>query len=224
MATLLLRLAGPLQAWGVQSLYDVRDSGREPSKSGVIGLLCAALGRPREADVGDLAALRFGVRVDREGRLSSDYQTWQAIGPKGKMTDCGVSRRYYLADAVFLAGLEGPAALLEQIQEALRRPRWALCLGRKAFVPSQPIRLEDGLRTGESLEEALRLYPWLGGREVPPQRLRVALEAAAGQPDPAGVVGVTLRADVPLSFAERRFASRRVLTLMYDNPGSKEEA
>jgi len=47
----------------------------EPSKSGVVGLLCAALGRPRAADGSDLAALRMGVRVDREGVLKVDYQT-----------------------------------------------------------------------------------------------------------------------------------------------------
>ncbi len=49
MSVLLLRLAGPLQSWGTQSRFRVRDTGREPSKSGVIGLLCTALGRPRTA-------------------------------------------------------------------------------------------------------------------------------------------------------------------------------
>ena len=43
MSVLLLRLAGPMQAWGTQSRFTVRDTGLEPSKSGVIGLLCAAL-------------------------------------------------------------------------------------------------------------------------------------------------------------------------------------
>jgi len=75
MTTLLLRLAGPMQSWGTQSRFDHRDTGLEPSKSGVVGLLCAALGRPRAADGSDLAALRMGVRVDREGVLKVDYQT-----------------------------------------------------------------------------------------------------------------------------------------------------
>ena len=65
MDTLLIRLIAPMQSWGVQSNYTVRDTGLEPSKSGVIGLLCAALGRPREADVADLTAVRMGVRIDR---------------------------------------------------------------------------------------------------------------------------------------------------------------
>src|SRR5258708_39825081 len=75
MGTLLLRLAAPMQSWGTQSRFVVRDTGLEPSKSGVIGLLCAALGRPREAPVEDLAGLRMGVRVDREGVMQTDYHT-----------------------------------------------------------------------------------------------------------------------------------------------------
>ena len=37
MATLLLRLAAPLQAWGADSKFETRKTGREPTKSGVIG-------------------------------------------------------------------------------------------------------------------------------------------------------------------------------------------
>lgn len=214
MATLLLRLAGPMQSWGVQSLYEVRDSEREPSKSGVIGLLCAALGRPRTEPLDDLASLRFGVRADREGRLASDYQTWQELKPGGVVGERGISRRYYLADAVFLAGLEGDGDLLATLEAALRRPRWALYLGRKAFVPSRPVWLKDGLREHETLEKALERYRWIGGPGVPPARLRVVTDCAEGE---------RLVADVPLSFAERRFASRRVRTSFVPCPAAEEE-
>ena len=43
--TLLLRLDGPLQSWGVASRYARRDTLDHQSKSGVIGLCAAALGR-----------------------------------------------------------------------------------------------------------------------------------------------------------------------------------
>ncbi|MFQ5421285.1 MAG: type I-E CRISPR-associated protein Cas5/CasD, partial [Anaerolineae bacterium] len=72
MPTLLLRCVAPLQAWDTQSNFGVRTTGREPSKSGIIGLLCAALGRPRAEPVADLAALKMGVRVDQEGRILRD--------------------------------------------------------------------------------------------------------------------------------------------------------
>ena len=71
MATLLLRLAAPLQAWGADSKFETRKTGREPTKSGVIGLLAAALGLRRDEREAllRLTGLRFGVRVEREGQL-----------------------------------------------------------------------------------------------------------------------------------------------------------
>lgn len=207
--TLLLRLVGPMQSWGVSSRFTVRETGREPSKSGVVGLLAAALGRPRHASIADLAALRMGVRVDREGKVAMDYHTaLDVVKADGKRPPYPkhakftvVSRRYYLADAVFLVGLEGDdPALLRQLQAALRHPVWPLYLGRKAFVPACPVWLPDGLRENRALEEALQLYPLLTERPSG-SRLRVVLE------DPTGPI---VRPDQPLSFAERRFAPRRV--------------
>src|SRR5512136_490986 len=84
MGTLLLRLVGPMQSWGMQSNFTHRDTGLEPSKSGVIGLICAALGKPRDENhpdnarkpsLDELAKLRMGVRVDREGLVQCDYHT-----------------------------------------------------------------------------------------------------------------------------------------------------
>ena len=79
MPTLLIRLQGPLQSWGTRSRFDHRDTWPYPTKSGVVGLLAAALGRDRREDVSDLAALRMGVRVDRKGVLKVDYQTDQFV-------------------------------------------------------------------------------------------------------------------------------------------------
>ena len=78
MSTLLLRLAAPLQAWGTDSKFEVRRTNREPSKSGVIGLLAAALGLRRDADLSELSALRFGVRVDRNGEVIKDFHMAKA--------------------------------------------------------------------------------------------------------------------------------------------------
>ena len=75
MSTLLLRLAAPLQSWGIDSRFDTRRTERLPSKSGVIGLIAAALGLRRDADLSELCALRFGVRVDRDGERLRDFHT-----------------------------------------------------------------------------------------------------------------------------------------------------
>ncbi len=215
MAVLLLRLQGPMQSWGVQSRFSIRDTGLEPSKSGVIGLLCAALGRPRTESVADLAHLRMGIRVDREGVLRSDYHTAQnLLKAGGGRKETELSTRYYLADACFLVGLQGEdEALLQRLHTALRTPVWPLYLGRKSFVPSEPVWLRDGLVTGTSHAEALQRYPPL----APPLRhdagrpLRVVLDDAAG---------VEQRRDVPLSFAHRTFATRSVSTHFWPAPNA----
>jgi len=216
MDTLLIRLIAPMQSWGVQSNYTVRDTGLEPSKSGVIGLLCAALGRPREADVADLTAVRMGVRIDREGTLRSDFHIVQDVldsDGKNVRKSSIVTSRYYLADAAFLVGLEGKHELLNELQAALQQPKWAIYLGRKAFTPSQPVWLGDGLQVDTSLEQALRAYGWIvRWREgSTPQQVRFVMEAADG---------AQVRADVPISFAARRFSSRRVHVGVWEVPSA----
>jgi CRISPR system Cascade subunit CasD len=221
--TLLLRLAGPMQSWGLDSRFDQRDTGLEPSKSGVLGLVCAALGKPRDDRAGpwpslsQLASLRMGVRVMREGTLRVDFQTagggefpgrksygvWKASGSPGGTV---VSPRHYLADADFLVGLEGPLPLLRQIEEALNNPVWQLSLGRKSYVPTLPVTFppdqpQNPAVREAGLEEALTSFvdPQSRGR----QRfvLEASLESTAER-----------RQDVPLSFRDRAFAVRGVET------------
>jgi len=218
MDTLLIRLSAPMQSWGTQSRFTMRDTGLEPSKSGVIGLLCAAVGIDRENDAAlrPSAALRMGVRVDREGLLQVDYHTAQnVLMANGKVKETELSNRYYLANAAFLVGLESKdLALLERLYAALYKPVWALFLGRKAFVPGEPVPLEDGLRQNETLEQALQNYPCLCKPEE--DKLRVILEDRNG---------VIVRTDQPISFsrAGRKFAPRRVSVSFYDAPKPMRE-
>jgi len=221
MNVLLLRLAGPMQSWGVQSRFTVRDTGLEPSKSAVVGLLCAALGRSRSGPVDDLADLCMAVRVDQEGVMLRDFHT---AGKGGILKASGdierknvvVSTRYYLADARFLVGLEGDdLSWLSQLHNALRDPVWPLYLGRKAFPPGEPAWLHDGLRRKASLDEVLQVYPWLGHDPAKrPDQVRRICD------DPAGP---EVRPDRPLSFAERRFAPRRVRTDFMPAPPLRQE-
>lgn len=219
MATLLLRLAGPMQSWGTQSRFSVRDTDLEPSFSGVVGMICAALGRPREEPVEDLAGLRMGLRVDREGRRSVDYHTAGGTHRRGdrygvykadarSTPQTVVSYRYYLVDAQFLVALEGVQDLLARVDQALTRPAWALSLGRRSFPPSLPVRIRDGFGDAP-LEGALRARSWERrlSEELPPEQLRLVLPAAPGDRS-------EVRTDVPLSFADgaRAFASRYVRT------------
>jgi CRISPR system Cascade subunit CasD len=230
MPTLLLRLAGPMQSWGTQSRFSVRDTGLEPSKSAVVGLLCAALGKPREEREGDgfptvaeLAALRMGVRVNHEGVPRVDYHTaggthrrgerYGVVKASGAPGDTVTSRRHYLSDADFLVGLEGDAELLARLDAALARPRWQIFLGRKSFVPGVPARVPGGVREA-SLLDALRDHAPQAEEEgsgVEPGRWRFVYDSS---PDEATEV----RADFPLSFSARRHTLRYVKTDFFVNP------
>ncbi len=205
--TLLLRLKAPMQSWGVSSRFSIRDTGKEPSKSGVIGLLCAALGISRdEANLENsvfrkLTELKMNVRVLREGVMQKDYHTAQNIAKAaGGTKPTELSTRWYLADADFLVGLESDdLSLLENLQNALKKPKWQLFLGRKAFVPSVPVyQAKDGLQNGE-IETVLQNFEIGSGDEN--QRLIIEDEN-----------GTEVRQDVPLDFAKRRFSLRRVRT------------
>ncbi|MFI8792954.1 type I-E CRISPR-associated protein Cas5/CasD [Streptomyces sp. NPDC055105] len=89
--TLLARLTGPLQAWGVLSRFDRRDTHTHPTKSGFIGMLAAALGHDRADDVTHLTALRYGVRIDQPGTIVTDYHTVGSgtypLRPRDLLTD-----------------------------------------------------------------------------------------------------------------------------------------
>ena len=148
MATLLLRLAAPLQAWGSDSKFNIRSTEREPTKSGVIGMLAAALGIQRNDDpkkLEPLNALRFGVRVEKEGKLLRDFHMVHEMTGK---KNSHVTERYYLSDAVFIAVLGSEdKVFLEQLAYALKHPVYPLFLGRRSCPPTLPLVL--GIRDDE---------------------------------------------------------------------------
>ena len=213
MSTLILRLAAPMQAWGSDAKYNYRTTGREPTKSGVLGMLAAALGCPRDdrEEIARLSELRFGVRADREGKVIRDYQTACARKKGGLMTygelqedragrgEVTLTYRDYLCDAVFVVGLEGPGKYLETLQEALRHPVYPLFLGRRSCPPVGPVCL--GIRE-EGLEETLRslplqIRPW----QKPAGAVRLILEGGPGSIQ-----------DVPISYSplKREFGFRGI--------------
>lgn len=172
MSVLLLRLAAPLQAWGSSSKFDIRTTEREPTKSGVIGMIASALSIQRNAENSDdeikkLNKVRFGVRVEKEGKLIKDFH----MAYSGKLSDSEkrhtslskmknnihLSERYYLSDAVFLVAIESDdTELLKKIESALQRPVYPLFLGRRSCPPTLPVVY--GMRDSE-LTEVLRNEP-----------------------------------------------------------------
>lgn len=214
MSTLLLRLAAPLQAWGTDSKFEVRRTNREPSKSGVIGLLAAALGLRRDADLSKLSALRFGVRVDRNGEVIKDFHM-----AKAEKTSY-LTYRYYLSDAIFLVGLESEdRSFLEQIERALRNPCFPLFLGRRSCPPTLPLVL--GIRE-EALEIALREEENQNKdlKSIQQSHRYIRLDCGVGEQEGAVVQ------DLPISFnpMRREFAYRRAKEIWLRDDVNTEES
>lgn len=198
MSTLLLRLAAPLQSWGDDSKFSTRRTYEIPTKSGVIGLLAAALGRARNESTIDLVNLRMGIRVDQPGVLLDDFQIvhWK----EDKTEKSEVTKRYYLSDAVFLVGMEfQDKVFLEKLQDALFHPVYPLFLGRRSCPPSYPLVL--GIRNC-SLREALEQEPWLA-QEWRQKRLSGKLRLVL-ENDGEGTAVLHRLRDVPVSFNPER--------------------
>ncbi|MFD8690759.1 type I-E CRISPR-associated protein Cas5/CasD [Streptomyces sp. NPDC059651] len=226
MSGLLLRLAGPLQSWGERSAFTpVRETASFPTRSAVVGMFAAAEGIAR----GDSAGLkkyeqvRLTVRVDRPGTLLEDYHTVgggfskerTAATSGGSNKDAAViTRRQYLADAVFVVAVTTPDNLTDQLAAALRRPYWAPYLGRRSCAPDEPFLLrrhvddpETELLTGVPLTSP---EPRDGaGETIAVQFLREHPHPIDGPGATADVIEVN---DMPVSFAPhgRAHAGRRL--------------
>ncbi|WP_380281099.1 type I-E CRISPR-associated protein Cas5/CasD [Kitasatospora purpeofusca] len=216
MSVLLLRLAGPLQSWGSSARFARRTTEPAPTKSGVLGMLAGALGRDRGEDLSDLAALRFGVRTDQPGTRIRDLQTARHGDTDKAMP---LSERFYLADAVFVAAVEGPDATVDELAAALRAPVHLPYLGRRSCPPSGPVDL--GVRWEAGLRSALEREPWQAARwyRARHHAASVALSVQADA-EPAEQPRADLLRDLPLSFdpRHRRYALRGVVSFVVNAP------
>lgn len=228
---LLLWLEGPLQSWGYDSKFGVRDTLNFPTRSGVFGLLCCARGAggPEIEWLQQMAPMAMEVlayaRTDRDGQpvlrepalsdfhmVGSGYDNrdpWQSLLiPKtsegGKAVGGGtkMTYRYYLQDVVFAVILEIPEEQTKELVEALRNPVWDLYLGRKNCVPTEFIFQGDYGSTEDARQKAEQLAN-------DKQRIHT-YSVLEGKLD--GEV-ITLN-DVPVQFgSNKRYRDRRVTLL-----------
>ncbi len=153
---LALLLDGPMQSWGHSSRFERRTTALHPTRSGVFGMIAAAMGIDKygadeAAQLQRFADLRVTIATlpRRNRRKQSllirrleDYHTVTGIRrASGKVGEDATVQtyRHYLLDGRFAALLEGAAALLDEIAAALQNPRWGLWLGRKCCIPATPI-------------------------------------------------------------------------------------
>lgn len=197
---LILVLQGPMQSWGLQGKFDHRDTASMPTKSGVVGLLGAALGVERgdRAQIAELAALNMSVICIKRGELMTDFHTVGCsrsdIGiPKAeKGYTQAVTHRDYLCDATFSVVITGDGVFMDRIAAALDNPKWGGFLGRRSCLPTRPI-LEAVVDTEDSVREVLK-------------RLGVS-DVSECVSDGSGD---GMQQDVPIDFKTRQYSSRTV--------------
>jgi CRISPR system Cascade subunit CasD len=225
---LLLWLQAPLQSWGHDSKFGRRDTLNFPTKSGILGLVCCALGYGGEQKefLAEFAPLKQTVlsfvrknhkdeKVDREPLLREfhmvgsgydDKDPWTTLlipktseGKKAVGGGAKMTYRYYLQDAYFAVVLEVPSDKTDLIAQALQQPVWDLFLGRKSCVPT------DLVYRGvfESEEDAL-----IEAQEIADEKdLLEDFRVLDGEHE--GEV-LTLN-DIPVRFGERKvYRDRRV--------------
>ena len=215
---LILRLDGPMQAWGTHTYEDFRPSNLFPTRSGLLGLLGACLGidrRDQKTSERLAESVEFAVRVDqgamrpgndeparKESVKLPDFHTVLAARKVDGSVNQNpvVSRREYLFDAAFTVAVgEKPRApvKLEAIADALRRPVYTPVLGRRSCPISRP------LLDGEIFEKADAMAALVG---VQPVGGIVYTEGGAVSDQPLQI------RDVPIPGRHRQFGTRRVYT------------
>jgi CRISPR system Cascade subunit CasD len=208
---LALYLDAPLQSWGYQSRFDRRTSLSYPTRSGIIGMICAAMGVDRSDTEGLqlFETLTISVYTFRQGRRLVDFHTvgggWdkkknpQCIVPKadGKAGQTVVSRREYLQHSRYGVILQVDKTLGQRIVMALTNPIWGIWLGRKSCIPASPVF--QGQFGSE--REALTKLVGIAGPDI----LRVIKEVKSFED------GTDTFMDNPLDFSLRRFKPRRIM-------------
>ena len=231
---LLLWLEAPLQSWGHDSKFGRRDSLDFPTKSGVFGLLCCALGAGGEQSewlarwVDCDMQVQAYVPADSHGNplprqplmrdfhmVGSGYDDkdpWQTLlipktseGKKAVGGGTKMTYRYYLQDMAFAVIIQGDQSELFELESALQNPVWDLYLGRKNCVPTEFIAQGIYADSEQAMGKAAQLAE-------AKERLPV-FRVLQGEHD--GEV-LTLN-DVPLQFGEHKlYRDRRVTVLPVD--------
>lgn len=180
-ACLALLLDAPMQSWGHASRFERRTTALHPTRSGVFGLLAAALGIDKYADDEAAKLDRFAplrvttVTLPRHQRghrraylpivRLEDYHTVTGIRrASGKVDDDATVQtyRHYLLDARFGVLIGGPGELLAELAAALRDPVWGVWFGRKCCLPAGPLLTAGPAPTDEVWSALLKRAGYAG--------------------------------------------------------------
>lgn len=229
----LLWFEAPLQSWGADSKFGRRDTLKFPSKSGVLGLVCSALGAGGEQtellarfatlDMQVLSYRKTNTKGEKRNKepLLRDFQMvgsgyddsnpWEdllipkkADGSRPNGAGTKMTYRYYLQDAVFAVALQVPSDLADEIISALQSPHWDVYLGRKTCIPTELVY--QGVF--QSIDSAFEQADELAKQKTLLEDFKVVQGAEEGDEN------YTLN-DVPIRFGEHKQYRDRQVTLSY---------
>jgi CRISPR system Cascade subunit CasD len=197
---LIFRLFGVMSAWGEIAPAATRLTTNHPTKSGVLGMVSAALGLPRNEIIND--SYNFAVLVHNSGTPMRDFHTIHI--PTHDSTI--ISTRDYHCGAMYSIALsikdDAPYSL-EEIKSALEEPVFTLFLGRKSCplaLPMEPKIIEAG-----DVEEAFNNCEFIGASFVQTPR---ATALYWDEPTHVGMILLTRR-DKLVNSERRQFTERQ---------------
>ena len=212
---LILKLYGPIQAWGEHTFEGLRPSANFPTRSGILGLLGACLGIKRNDEIAleNLAdSIGIAVRVDArqlpraDGTLRrlevfkmTDYHTIKDAREEYiglKKHDTIQTWREYLCDAEFTIVLwnhANAAIHLDQIESATKKPLFTPYLGRRSCPLARPL-FERRLQAPDILTALKEISP-VGGTIYSEEKMGDRMKRVR---------------DVPMIHQPRQFASRNL--------------
>lgn len=222
---LILKLQGPMQAWGEHSFEGTRPSGNFPSLSALLGLLGACLGIRRN-ECGRLQQLADSVHFAVCKDLRQIKTDWGAVESLSvvKMTDYHTVKdarrsysglkshetiqtwREYLLDAEYTVAVwvnKEAAISLAELETAVKKPIFTPYLGRRSCPLAQPLFYRK--ISAENPLHALRECATTGGAVFSDVKID-------GETDR----NLRLR-DVPITGQPRQFATRTVHIYGGDN-------
>ena len=245
MRFLLFTLYAPMGSLGDIAVGERRTGWARPGRSAVLGLVAAAMGFERVDENAHLsleAGLFYAVRTDAPGRPFIDYHTAQTPKERRNQTFANrraelqsdslhtvLSSREWRSDACFTVSLwprQGGAVDLDAMAAALRRPHFALYLGRKSAPFGLP--LNPAIVEADTFMNAFAARQRTAEEEAVLKRIRVgstartaiAFDYDAPAP-PAEAHRVERRRDAVVSRGRWQFADR--LEYVLDEPQGNEE-
>lgn len=216
---LILKLHGPMQAWGEHTFEGLRPSANFPTRSALLGLLGACLGiarneRDRLQALADSVGMAVRVDERRVPRKNGSVQPVRMV----KMIDFHtvkdaredytglnshkntiITQREYLFDAEFTVVLwrrSDAEISLAELEKAVRLPLFTPYLGRRSCPLARPLFHDCVSETG--VVEALQAVAPQGGTIYSEEKISDTMKRVR---------------DVPLIQQPRQFAGRNLYVL-----------